>query len=324
MGYFYSLRGWLEVKPDNFDRVIDVLKSLQSSHPTSPTMTTEQLKLLLLLLLGLLPFIGGLLPNAVDKQKSLRGRCFLSGLGVVFGVLFFVASGLSATPQAEQNAAWLQKVRWVLGIGYTFSLPTGVYLIVSRQKIETDSPRTQLLKAVQKEVKERLEYSLHNEKLINLSKQAQADRATDVNPNSQPLLKRFELQVRRLLQNSEEQSTLIDSDTEIINIFKHPDVNQQLLILGAPGAGKTTTLLQLARELITLARSNENEPIPVLLDLSAWKEKKQAIDEFIVAELKDKYAVPAKLSKHLLDKHQLIPLLDGLDKLKEKLSLIHI
>lgn len=34
MAYFYFLRGWLEVESDNFDRVINVLKSLQSSHPT--------------------------------------------------------------------------------------------------------------------------------------------------------------------------------------------------------------------------------------------------------------------------------------------------
>lgn len=33
MAYFYSVRGWLEVEPDKFTSVIDVIKSLQSSYP---------------------------------------------------------------------------------------------------------------------------------------------------------------------------------------------------------------------------------------------------------------------------------------------------
>jgi hypothetical protein len=32
MADFYSIRGWLEVEPDNFERVTEVVKSLQSSH----------------------------------------------------------------------------------------------------------------------------------------------------------------------------------------------------------------------------------------------------------------------------------------------------
>lgn len=31
MAYFYSLRGWLEVEPDNFDSAINVVKTLQLS-----------------------------------------------------------------------------------------------------------------------------------------------------------------------------------------------------------------------------------------------------------------------------------------------------
>lgn len=33
MAYFYSIRGWLEIEPENFASVIDVVKSLQASHP---------------------------------------------------------------------------------------------------------------------------------------------------------------------------------------------------------------------------------------------------------------------------------------------------
>jgi hypothetical protein len=33
LAYFYSVRGWLEVEPDNFASAIAVVKSLQSSYP---------------------------------------------------------------------------------------------------------------------------------------------------------------------------------------------------------------------------------------------------------------------------------------------------
>ena len=38
-----------------------------------------------------------------------------------------------------------------------------------------------------------------------------------------------------------------------------------LLILGEPGAGKTTTLLELARELIARVRQAASEPAPIVL-----------------------------------------------------------
>ncbi|MDJ0736317.1 MAG: hypothetical protein QNJ47_20010 [Nostocaceae cyanobacterium] len=35
MAYFYSLRGWLEVEPDNFASVVEVIKSLKESYSTN-------------------------------------------------------------------------------------------------------------------------------------------------------------------------------------------------------------------------------------------------------------------------------------------------
>ena len=32
MAYYYSFRGWLEVEPDNFSRIIEVVRSQQASH----------------------------------------------------------------------------------------------------------------------------------------------------------------------------------------------------------------------------------------------------------------------------------------------------
>lgn len=54
------------------------------------------------------------------------------------------------------------------------------------------------------------------------------------------------------------RSVLLAPDTEMIEIFDEEAITGKLLILGAPGAGKTTTLLQLAQELVKRA-----EPTPV-------------------------------------------------------------
>lgn len=263
----------------------------------------QTLNFFLVLLCGLLAVIEAFLPNKFDKQESLFGKCFIFTLAGVGAILLMIGSSLITTAQAQQNADWSQKVYWTLGIGYAFSLPTIVYLLITRENSKPPSPRTQLLNAVQDEVKERLEYSLHNEKIIPLSKQPQADRTT--------LFEWVKHSVKKLLHNSE-----IDPDTPIIDIFKHSKVKEKLLILGAPGAGKTTTLLELARELIILAMNNENERIPILLDISTWSQK-QPIDKWINTELNNKYNIDSEICKRLLDEHRILPLLDGLDKLEQ-------
>lgn len=35
MAYFYSLRGWLEVEPENFDKLVTVVKAIQSRYSES-------------------------------------------------------------------------------------------------------------------------------------------------------------------------------------------------------------------------------------------------------------------------------------------------
>jgi predicted NACHT family NTPase len=68
-----------------------------------------------------------------------------------------------------------------------------------------------------------------------------------------------------------------------------------LLILGEPGSGKTTTLLELAVNLISRANADAKERVPVVLNLSSWK-KKQPLAEWIARELSEKYRVPVTLT----------------------------
>jgi predicted NACHT family NTPase len=80
-------------------------------------------------------------------------------------------------------------------------------------------------------------------------------------------------------------------------VFDQEGVEGRLLILGKPGAGKTTMLLELAKELVQRAEQDLSEPVPILLSLSSWQNDQQSITDWIVAELNSgKYYKVVKIS----------------------------
>ena len=102
--------------------------------------------------------------------------------------------------------------------------------------------------------------------------------------------------------------------TRIVEVFDRPELARQLLILGEPGAGKTTMMLELAEDLLKRAIADNTQPIPVLLNLSSWKDPQQSIFDWLVDELKSKYGISQSLAQQWLNENQLLPLLDGLDE----------
>ena len=109
-------------------------------------------------------------------------------------------------------------------------------------------------------------------------------------------------------------SSLLPSDTSIVEVFHKESIAGKLLILGEAGTGKTFSLLELATHLIALAETDYNEPIPILLNLSSWNNQK--LDEWLVTELRTAgYGVSQREGWKLVKNHKLIPLLDGLDDL---------
>ena len=99
-----------------------------------------------------------------------------------------------------------------------------------------------------------LEKSLYNEVLIELNMVGQPD-AVD-HPWDYTL------------ERPDTTSELLGSGKKIDEVFE--DVGRSLLILGAPGSGKTNTLLELARTLIEKAEIDRSKPVPVVFNLSSW------------------------------------------------------
>jgi len=151
-------------------------------------------------------------------------------------------------------------------------------------------------------VKGVLEKSLYNQVLIELGLEERPDAIAN------PLNEIFEV--------GDSSPQPLPEGTKVIDIFDAIGAGRTLLILGEPGSGKTTTLLELTRDLIARAEQDVNLLIPVVFNLSSWTNKRQKIADWLVEELNSKYDVPKKFGQAWVTKQQLLPLLDGLDEVK--------
>lgn len=95
------------------------------------------------------------------------------------------------------------------------------------------------------------------------------------------------------------------------------DSGRALLILGAPGAGKTIALLELAREAADRAERDPGEPVPVVFNLSTWAERQAPLMAWLTDELALKYQIPRRMGRRWLESDSLLLLLDGLDEVPE-------
>lgn len=146
-----------------------------------------------------------------------------------------------------------------------------------------------------------LEKSIHHAVLVNLEKEVRVDSVD--HPWGM------------VLELPDNERHTLPPKTDIIEIFNQS--TRALLILGEPGSGKTTTLLDLAKKLIEKAEQDISiEPIPVVFNLSSWGTSKFLFD-WLVKELSDKYQIPKKIGKSWLEQNRILPLLDGFDEIAE-------
>lgn len=88
-----------------------------------------------------------------------------------------------------------------------------------------------------------------------------------------------------------------------------------LLVLGAPGSGKTTALLALASTLAAEARDDPTAPAPVVLNLASFRPGAADMTAWIVDEIVAKYSLPRPAIQRWLSEEGVALLLDGLDEL---------
>ncbi|MFL5699653.1 MAG: protein kinase domain-containing protein [Ktedonobacteraceae bacterium] len=148
-----------------------------------------------------------------------------------------------------------------------------------------------------------LEHALHGAELIPLELQTQPDVVTNAWHQVIP-------------QSETTPLRPLPMGRSITQVYDAAD--GELLILGAPGAGKTTQLLELAKDLLERAEGDERHPMPIVFNLSSWSTKQRSLADWLVEELVSRYQVPRKLGQTFIEDGQILPLLDGLDEVPPK------
>jgi len=177
--------------------------------------------------------------------------------------------------------------------------------------------RQALLSQMGTEVKSRLAQSLHHAVLLNWGKEQQPEqvqRPWDVS-----------------VKVGEQRSFQLPSETSILEVFENPAISGKFLILGKPGGGKTTTLVELTQALVERAETDSDAPIPVILELSEWRtvtkrkfpnfwdqeEYEPSIKEWILSQFRSK-GVSQEIGEQWIRDKELVLLLDGLDELRSE------
>jgi hypothetical protein len=99
---------------------------------------------------------------------------------------------------------------------------------------------------------------------------------------------------------------------------------RQLVVIGAPGAGKTSLAVLLVCGL--LRDRQPSEPVPVLLNMAGWNPLKENVNTWLTSRLAEQYPVlldevrfGVDAVDRLLDQGRILPVLDGLDEMPEEL-----
>lgn len=145
-----------------------------------------------------------------------------------------------------------------------------------------------------------------------------------------------------LKEVKDQRQETLPPGTRVIQKFDELGQGGTMLILGEPGSGKTTTLLELARDLLERAEQDADAPLPVVLHLAAWKRsdrkksgrswfgrskpEPQKLEDWVIEELhnslvieglrgKDRhYEIDWNVAQDWLREQRLVLLLDGLDE----------
>lgn len=90
---------------------------------------------------------------------------------------------------------------------------------------------------------------------------------------------------------------------------------ERLLVVGAPGAGKTVTLRTLCAQLLSMAKTDPTLPVPLLINFSTFSRYKGTLRDWLAEGVLESAAIPLAIGRELLQQGRLFLLLDGFDEI---------
>jgi hypothetical protein len=111
----------------------------------------------------------------------------------------------------------------------------------------------------------------------------------------------------------ERLSGQIPSEKGVFEVFGD-DADRLMLIIGDPGAGKTTLMLQLTEKLLAVAEDDSDSPIPVVANLASWSPLCKPLTAWLGDELFESYHVPREIAEEWIENDSLALFLDGFDE----------
>jgi hypothetical protein len=273
---------------------LDALTPSETSSRASKSALIGPLGVLIVLLLQVLFAALAIAINVIEGGRSLRIRGEVLGFGwiAVVGLVLFAAVLELLTRRSRQwREANFPKV--LSSFGPSSHIPS------VRISGRADQVRRILIRQVRRTwIDGVLNRSLARVVRIRLS-----------------LIERSDLVAHpwgELLSEGGEPNRQLPPDISIDQVADR--YGSRFLILGGPGTGKTTFLLELTSILLNRAEQNSSEPIPVVFHLSSWPVEETPLAEWLVEELNLRYGVARRQAIHLVENDGLAVLLDGLDE----------
>lgn len=232
--------------------------------------------------------------NAEAVSQSAKTVFYYGVAAAVMGLVYEGAMLVSAVRAANTRRKDPAAIALASSVGYAPEL------------------RVKLLAEVNRQVEQRLKSAYGEQTLVNLEMHPAPDDVEGETRTSNVFL------VPKAKQSVEsfkdDRMRTVRSEETILDTFENEAILGQLLILGAPGSGKTTALLTLAQALLAQADITGIE-IPYIFELSAWPKTEPDIASWLMAQLAFEHNIKETVSREWILNGQLLPLLDGLDEL---------
>jgi predicted NACHT family NTPase len=188
------------------------------------------------------------------------------------------------------------------------------------ETLKSDKDIDSLVQEIREKVKPSIQERCGKMRVLDMEQPiGLGDIYTDVNI-LEKITGRRRLEIDELLQNYDPENFDRFGLSKIekrVPGLKAIEQHQKLMVLGKPGAGKTTFLKYLAIQCIGGKFQAQRIPIFVTLKQFAETKSQQGVGEFITQQLANDRVAEAQISE-LLNSGRTLILLDGLDEIREE------